>query len=84
MITQSSTLQAPRLLESSGWLDDILIRICVALQLTTTQYEDAETHYRTVAKWLAAEGSPLATDKPGDFSTGLAADWYYRPALVAG
>lgn len=61
MIAQSSTVQAPRLLESSGWLDDILIRICIALQLTPTQYEDAKTHYHAVAKWLAAESSPLAT-----------------------
>jgi hypothetical protein len=60
MIAQSSTVQAPRLLESSGWLDDILIRICIALQLTPTQYEDAKTHYQAVAKWLAAEGSPLS------------------------
>ncbi|HEX3125822.1 MAG TPA: nucleotidyltransferase [Thermoanaerobaculia bacterium] len=61
MIAQSPTVQASRLLESSGWLDDILIRICIALQLTPTQYEDAKTHYHGVAKWLAAEGSPLAS-----------------------
>jgi len=60
MIAQSPNVYAPRLLESSGWLDDILIRICVALQLTPTQYEDAKVHYHSVAKWLAAEGSPLA------------------------
>lgn len=46
---------------SSGWLDEILIRICVALQLTPTQYQEAAAHYSAVAKWLAAPGSPLAT-----------------------
>ncbi len=61
MTSQLSALRTPVLLESSGWLDDILIRICVALQLTPTQYEAAETHYLAAAKWLAAGSSPLAT-----------------------
>jgi hypothetical protein len=60
MIVQSSAPDTPVLLEASGWLDDILIRICIALQLTPTQYEDARAHYHAVARWLAADSSPLA------------------------
>jgi Second Messenger Oligonucleotide or Dinucleotide Synthetase domain len=51
----------PVIFQSSGWLDDILIRICVALQLTPTQYTVAEAHYIAVSKWLAANESPLAS-----------------------
>ncbi len=60
MAVYPSTIPEMAFLRSGGWLDDILIRICVALQLTPTQYKDAETHYRSVAKWLAASESPLA------------------------
>lgn len=50
---------APARLQVAGQLDEILIRICIALQLTRTQYELAAEHYGAVAKWLSA-GGPLA------------------------
>lgn len=47
-------------LTASSWLDEILIRICVALQLTRTQHSEAESHYLAVSRWLTADGSSLA------------------------
>ena len=48
------------LLEAGSWIDEILIRICVALQLTPTQYRAVESHYSAVSNWLSAPGSVLA------------------------
>jgi len=61
MISDIARPTTPVYLRSAGWLDDILIRICVALQLTPTQHRDAEDHYLAVAKWLGAPESPLAS-----------------------
>ena len=60
MASELSTSITPSSLVSRSWLDDILIRICMALQLTPTQYRAAETHYHAVARWLAEPESPLA------------------------
>lgn len=62
----SSVTQEPEALHSSpalavgSWVDEILIRICLALQLTPTQYQKAESHYSGVSSWLAAPESVLA------------------------
>jgi hypothetical protein len=36
-------------------LDDLLHRICGKLQITKTQYAEAETHYTAVTEWLAED-----------------------------
>lgn len=36
-------------------LNDLLHRICFKLQLTTTQHEEAKTHYNAVSEWLAKD-----------------------------
>jgi hypothetical protein len=56
--------------QSTSWLDDILIRICILLQLTPTQYEDAEAHYLSVAKWLGLPESPIAPLRPEIYPQG--------------
>jgi hypothetical protein len=61
MISEIARPTTPVYLRSGSWLDDILIRICVALQLTPTQHREAEGHYLAVAKWLGAPESPLAS-----------------------
>jgi len=45
-------------------LDDLLVRICAALQITSTQHQLAEDRYGTIGKWLEAPGSPLAPFGP--------------------
>lgn len=54
----------------SAWIDDLLVRICVRLQLTRTQYQEAERHYIHVGEWLGEAGSPLAPFKPEIFPQG--------------
>jgi hypothetical protein len=53
-----------------SFLNDLLVRIAVSLQLTPTQYRDAVRHYEAVAKWLSAPDSPLARFAPGIFPQG--------------
>jgi SMODS domain-containing protein len=70
MISEIAQPTTAVLLRSGGWLDDILIRICVALQLTPTQHREAEDHYLAVAKWLSAPESPLASVKQDIYPQG--------------
>jgi len=63
-------LDIPRALPSSNWLNDVLIRICILLQLTKTQYKEAEAHYLSVAEWLRAPASPIATLNPDIYPQG--------------
>lgn len=51
-------------------LDDLLDRIGVKLQLSQTAYDLAVQRYITIAKWLRADGSPLAKYKPDIYSQG--------------
>jgi hypothetical protein len=44
---------------SIGTLDDLLDLICVELQLTQTQFLDAEGKYQAIGRWLAEGNSPL-------------------------
>ncbi len=50
--------------------EDILHRLCGAIQLTPTQHERAESAYRGVGRWLEAEGSPFATLSPEIYAQG--------------
>ncbi|HYM07248.1 MAG TPA: nucleotidyltransferase [Candidatus Dormibacteraeota bacterium] len=52
------------------WLDRHLNRVCVLLELTATQYHDAEGKYQSVGKWLSAEGSSLAIFAPEIYPQG--------------
>jgi hypothetical protein len=45
-------------------LDELVAQICVTLQISPTQFELAERHYRAVGDWLAGDGSPIATLQP--------------------
>ena len=45
-------------------LDLILDKVCVALQLTDTQYEDAGQKAEAVERWLSADDSPLLPFQP--------------------
>jgi len=52
------------------WLDRHLNRVCLLLELTATQYRDAEEKYQSVGKWLSAEGSLLAIFAPEIYPQG--------------
>jgi Second Messenger Oligonucleotide or Dinucleotide Synthetase domain len=43
-----------------GTLDDLLDQICAELQLTNTQYLDAQQKYEVIGRWLSGGTSPLA------------------------
>lgn len=47
-----------------GMLDQLLDYSCRELQLSPTNHEAANTHYRAVGEWLSAEGSPLQRFDP--------------------
>lgn len=51
-------------------LDDLLNRVCIELEITKTQRENAETTYHAVGKWLAGEGSPLVKMNPNIYAQG--------------
>ncbi|MHB8797878.1 MAG: SMODS domain-containing nucleotidyltransferase [Thermoanaerobaculia bacterium] len=61
-------------------LDDLLARICRALQLTPTQHALAESHYVSVGNWLGSGGSPLDRYDPMIYPQGsLAIGTTVRP-----
>ncbi|MCE5311465.1 MAG: nucleotidyltransferase [Acidobacteriales bacterium] len=47
-----------------GQLDSLLEQICIALQITPTQYADAKQKYEAVGEWLSADGSLLQVFHP--------------------
>jgi hypothetical protein len=51
-------------------LDALLNEICGALQISPTQYKNAEEKYQNVGKWLAAPESPIAALKPEIYPQG--------------
>jgi hypothetical protein len=55
---------------STHWIDDLLVRICLWMQLTPTQRAEAEQHYGHVGRWLSAPESALAPWRPEIFAQG--------------
>src|SRR3954471_18114854 len=51
-------------ISSNPDLDYLLGQIAEALQLSQTQYDKAQSHYRSVGEWLGGPGSPLAAFAP--------------------
>ncbi len=51
-------------------LDSLLDEVCDVLQITETQYRDAEEKYKAVGRWLADAGSPLAHLAPNIYPQG--------------
>lgn len=61
-------------------LDFLLEEVARALQLTSDQYRLAGEHYRAVADWLGASGSPLASFRPWIYPQGsMALETTVRP-----
>ena len=54
-------------------VDYLLDHIVDALQLSKTQYANAEEKYRAIARWLGADGSPLAALRPVIYAQGSVA-----------
>lgn len=52
------------------WLDRHLARVCLASELTPTQFRNAEEKYRAVGGWLADSGSLLAAFAPEVYPQG--------------
>jgi len=55
---------------ANAHLDELLEEICVGLQLTDTQHEEAKSRNDAVGKWLAADGSELASYRPNIYPQG--------------
>ena len=51
-------------------LDDLLLRICINLQLSPTDYKLAVDHYHAIGNYLQAEGSPIAKYNPDIYPQG--------------
>jgi hypothetical protein len=69
-IMNTAVLDVPQTTAVSAWLDDVLVRICILLQLTKTQYKDAEMHYLSVAEWLREPESPIISLAPDIYPQG--------------
>ncbi len=58
------TMEMPISRSANAQLDELLEEICVALQITDTEYDQAKERYKTIGKWLSAEESILAPLRP--------------------
>jgi hypothetical protein len=56
--------------EERGELDEVVTEVCRTLQISDSQFELAQEHYRTVGDWLSREGSPLAQMEPRIYPQG--------------
>lgn len=75
-------MAAPYLATPNADLDYLLAQAARALQLTPEQYALAVQHYEAVARWLGADGSPLAPFKPWIYPQGsMALETTVRPRL---
>jgi hypothetical protein len=54
----------------SEQLSDLLLRICMSLQITATQHKAAEDHYNAIGAWLADPNSGLFRFRPKIYSQG--------------
>jgi len=57
-------------LGTTAELDQLLNDVCIAIQLTETQYSLAEERYTTIGKWLAEPGTSIALFRPNIFPQG--------------
>ena len=55
---------------ASGELDALLNEVCVALQISPTQYANAVEKYESVGKWLSAPESSIAQLRPAIYPQG--------------
>jgi hypothetical protein len=51
-------------------LDDLLNRLCIGLQLSSTDYKLAVEHYHAIGRYLQSEGSPIAGYAPEIYPQG--------------
>jgi Second Messenger Oligonucleotide or Dinucleotide Synthetase domain len=56
--------------DSRGQLDDLLWRVCEEIQLPTSRYDRAVTHYEAVSDWLDRDGSVLSRMSPSIYPQG--------------
>lgn len=45
-------------------MDELLDQICLSLQISSTQFEQAKQRYEAVGKWLKEDGSRIARLSP--------------------
>jgi hypothetical protein len=57
----------------SELLDDVLVRLCNILQLSSTQFSLAESHYHSICDWLGQEESELNQFDPDLYPQGSVA-----------
>jgi hypothetical protein len=72
---EAVALDAASLIEASSTqiLDDVLIRICDLMQLSSTQFSLAEQHYHAICEWLGARESVLYLYQPDLYPQGSVA-----------
>jgi hypothetical protein len=72
---QLGTLDGVMLIDASKTeaLDDVLVRVCNILQLSSAQFSLAERHYHAICDWLGAEGSSLNPYRPELYPQGSVA-----------
>jgi hypothetical protein len=73
-------MAAPYIAQPNADLDYLLSQVARELQLTPDQYALAAKHYKAIAEWLGATGSPLAPFKPWIYPQGsMALETTVRP-----
>lgn len=50
--------------ERAKSLDELVAEVCLTLQISPTQFEQAKEHYTAVGEWLSDKGSALAAFRP--------------------
>jgi hypothetical protein len=67
-------------MEAQHLFDAILEKICISLQITKTQFEDAQQKHEAVCKWLSHPASPITIFNPYLYPQGsLRSDTTVRP-----
>ncbi len=56
--------------EERSELDEVVTEVCRTLQISASQFELAQEHYRAVGDWLSRDGSPLSGLEPRIYPQG--------------
>jgi hypothetical protein len=56
--------------EQFSYLDSVLEEVCIGVQLTQAQYDDATQKYQSIGGWLAHPNSPLVRYSPDVYAQG--------------
>jgi hypothetical protein len=61
---------APEMVNRFSYLDELFEEVCVGVQLTQSQFDNAKRKYEAIGRWLSDPGSPLLVYGPDIYPQG--------------